>query len=50
MPETEERLITEPPFFFPWVARFFIAGMPCFMPRNTPVALIPINRFQAAVS
>ena len=38
------RLITEP------LPRFFIGAMPCFMPKKTPVALMSISRFQAAVS
>ena len=45
MPETDDRLITDPP-----LPRFFMAAMPYFMPRKTPVALMPISRFQAAVS
>ena len=45
MPEIDDRLITEPP-----LPAFFIAAMPCFMPRKTPVELMFISRCHAAVS
>src|SRR5258708_7009913 len=44
MPEIDDRLMTEPPR-----PCFFIAAIACFMPRKTPVLLMPISRCQAAV-
>ena len=37
MPEMDEMLTMEPP------PAFCIAGIACFMPRNTPLALISIS-------